>query len=74
MGTSLDYEKLNGIKAGGMEGGWPGPLGLMWALVMAWVVNHLLSPRLTGLALSFSCLLTLTMTPDNVNVASHSLT
>ena len=62
--------KLNDINVGGMEWGWPGPLGSMCPLVMAWAVNHLPSPRLTGLALSCVCLPTQAMTPDNVNVVS----
>ena len=46
------------------------PLGLMCPLVMAWVINHLPLPRLTGLVLSCACLPTHAITPDNVNVAS----
>ena len=40
-------QKLNGVDTGGMDWGWPGPLGLMCPLVMAWEINHLPSPRLT---------------------------
>ena len=50
-----------------------GPLGLMHNSVMAWVINHQPSPRLTGFAMSWSCLPTQPMAPDSVNVASHAL-
>ena len=45
-------QKLNGVDAGGMEWGHPGPLGSMCLSVMAWVINCWSSPRLTGLELS----------------------
>ena len=51
------------------EGG-QAPLGSMCPSVMAWVIYHLPSPRLIGLALSCACLPTHAMTPDNVNATS----
>ena len=66
-------QKLNGFDAGGMEWGWPGPLGSMCPSVLAWMINYQPLPRLTGLALSWACLPTQLMVPDKVNVASHAL-
>ena len=62
--------KLNGVNAGGIEQGCPGPLGLMHLSVMVWVINHQPSPRFTGLALRRACLPTQQMAPDKVNEAS----
>ena len=45
-------------------------IGSVCPLVIAWVINHLPSPMLTGLALSCACLPTHAMISDNVNVAS----
>ena len=64
------FWKLNGTDAGGKEHGWPGPLGLICPSVMAWVIYHLPSPRLMGLALSWACLPTHAIIPNNVNMAS----
>ena len=63
-------QKLNGLDAGIMDQGWPGPLGLMCPLVMAWVINHLPLPRLMGLVLICAYLPTHAIIPDNINVAS----
>ena len=63
-------QKLNGIDASGMEWGWPGPLGSKFPSMMAWMINHLPSPRLMGLALRCACLPTHTMIPDNVSIVS----
>ena len=41
--------RLNDVDAVGMEQGWPGPLGAVCPSVMAWVISHQPSPRLTGL-------------------------
>ena len=64
--------KLNGVDAGGMEQGWSCLLASVCTLVLAWVINCQLLPRLTGLMLSWACLPTQLMAPDNVNVASHT--
>ena len=63
--------KLNGVDAGGMEWGWPGPLGSMCPSVMTWGINCQPSPRLTGLVLSWACLPTQLMPPDNIDMVSH---
>ena len=69
-GDKSCLQKLNCVDAGGMEWGWPGPLGLMCPPVMAWVINCWPLLQLTGLALSWACLPTQPMAPNNVNVAS----
>ena len=64
--------KLNGVDAGGMEWGGQDP----WCDVSfrdGLVDPHQSSPRLTGLVLSWACLLTQLMAPDKVNMASHTL-
>ena len=53
-----------------MEQGQPGPLCLMCPSVMAWAINHLPLPRLTGLAVSCTGLPTHAIIPDNVNAMS----
>ena len=50
-----------------------GPLGSMHPLVMAWVIIHQPSPRLTRLSLSWACLPTQLMGPDSMNTASNAL-
>ena len=42
-------------------------------LVMGWVIKHLPSAKLTGLALSCACLTTHAIIPDNMNAASLTL-
>ena len=44
----------------------------MCPLMIAWAINCQPSLRLTSLVLSWACLQTQLMTPDNVNVVSHA--
>ena len=46
--------KLNGVEAGGIEWGQPGPLGSMCPSLMTWAISHQMSPRLASLVLSWN--------------------
>ena len=41
-------QKLNGFEVGGIEWGWPDPLGSMCPSVMHWAISHWPSPRLAS--------------------------
>ena len=66
-------QKLNSGNTDSHEQGCLGPLASMHHSMMAWVINCWPSHKLTALVLSWACLLTQLMAPDNVNMVSCPL-